>query len=544
MSDSAQHRGWGPDTILDALTADLLDSLPIGIAVFDSQGGLRGYNKRWLEYVVNDVHLPADKIRPGLRMFDEYDASEEWRQAVADCYRTQDTVVLPGAKLEVDGAVAYYDIIWAPLWRDGAIAGTVQVLDNATERVQALQLMEARVAERTEELDRRREVADGLHDILAILNSCCPADEVMDYILGQAKRLLGSSAAAIYHLEHATGGIRTVTEHGIDEGLILDVTFPNNEGFVANTVMQRKPMIVPDSKILFGPITDRMAPDDRDRIHRVFTRYRALLGMPLIIADGVWGALVLYYDEPREFTPEQLALASDLADHLALALENAELRDQAEEAAAAAERGRLARDLHDAVTQTLFSASLIAEVVPRLWQRDQDEALRRLDELRRLTRGALAEMRALLLELRPAALVDADLGDVLHQLAEAAGTQGPSVSVRVGGTSRRLAPDQQIALYRIAQEAVSNAVKHSQATQVEIDLLFEPDVVVLQVADNGAGFDASQVSGDHHGLRIMRERAEAAGAALEFRSVPGQGTRIKVTCCEGEECGCAPCACS
>jgi signal transduction histidine kinase len=544
VADGPESSRLGSEIILDALTTDLLDSLPISIAVFDMTGGLRGYNLQWHEQMVERFHVSPGEIQPGLRLIGRFKESPRWLEALAESVQTQSPVAARGLDIEVDGLTGYYDVVWAPFWRDGEMAGVVQVVNDATERIRSLQLLEERVAERTAELDRRTEVSEGLRDILTILNSCCPSNEVMDYILAQAKRLLNSEVAGVYRLERDSGGIQTVGAHGIAQDQLLDITFPGAEGWVHDTIMQRKPMVVPDSTMLFGPITDRMLPEHRERIHDIFSRYRALLAIPLIVTDQVWGCLALYYFEPRQFSDEELSLAADLADHLALALENAELREQAEEAAASAERGRLARDLHDAVTQTLFSASLIAEVVPRIWRRDQDEALRRLDELRHLTRGALAEMRTLLLELRPAALVDADLGDVLRQLAEAAGTQGPAVGVVVEGEARRLVPDQQVALYRIAQEAVSNATKHAHATCVEISLRFEPEHVVLQIADDGTGFDASAVSGDHHGLRIMRERASAAKASLELTSSADTGTIVRVVCCEEEESGCAPCACS
>ena len=202
------------------------------------------------------------------------------------------------------------------------------------------------------------------------------------------------------------------------------------------------------------------------------------------------------------------------------------LAQQAAEAAVAAERSRLARDLHDAVSQTLFSASLIAEVLPRIWERYPDEGRRRLEELRQLSRGALAEMRALLLELRPTALVEAELGDLLRQLAEAiTGRARVPVAVEVEGECA-LPPEVKVALYRIAQEALNNVAKHAEASQVNVSLHCEPDVVKLQVADDGRGFDPASIPPDHLGVGIMRERAEAIGAMLTVESEIGHGTEV------------------
>jgi PAS domain S-box-containing protein len=201
---------------------------------------------------------------------------------------------------------------------------------------------------------------------------------------------------------------------------------------------------------------------------------------------------------------------------------------QLEEAAAKAERERLARDLHDAVTQSLFSVAAIAEAMPRVWERDPEEARRGLEELRWLTQGALAEMRAMLLELRPATLLEHKLGVLLRQLTDAmmGRTRMPVTTTVVGDCE--LPADVQIALYRIAQEALNNVTKHARASQAKVSLHNEPGRVRLRISDNGTGFDPGTVSVDHLGLNIMRERAEAIGATLRIESQPSHGTRIEV----------------
>jgi signal transduction histidine kinase len=212
------------------------------------------------------------------------------------------------------------------------------------------------------------------------------------------------------------------------------------------------------------------------------------------------------------------------------AAETGRLEEQAraQEAAALAERNRLARDLHDAVTQTLFSASIMAEALPRVWDRDPEEGKRRLDELRQLTRGALAEMRALLLELRPAALSEKSLSSLLRHLADVMTSRTlVPVAFNVSGMYDP-APNVKIAFYRIAQEALNNIAKHSGANQVALDLHCDAGRVMLSLADNGSGFDTGSTLPDQLGLAIMRERAEAIGANLQIESQPGHGTLVGI----------------
>jgi PAS domain S-box-containing protein len=209
----------------------------------------------------------------------------------------------------------------------------------------------------------------------------------------------------------------------------------------------------------------------------------------------------------------------------------ANLRQQAETIAVSNERSRLARDLHDAVSQTLFSASLIADVLPRLWLRNPVEAQRRLEELRTLNRGALAEMRMLLLELRPSALTEARFTDLLTQLGEAvAGRTGIHVDTQVDPAVHdlRLPPEPQVALYRIAQEALNNVIKHSGARNIWIHFEHEPSHLCMRIRDDGRGFNTQQTNRDHLGLLIMHERAQSVAAEFTMESEPGKGTAIAV----------------
>jgi PAS domain S-box-containing protein len=201
---------------------------------------------------------------------------------------------------------------------------------------------------------------------------------------------------------------------------------------------------------------------------------------------------------------------------------------QLKEKTAEEERIRLARDLHDAVSQTLFSTSLIAEVLPKLWERNKDEGLKKLEEVRLLTRGALAEMRTLLFELRPAALADAELNDLLRQLSESViGRARVPVTLEVEGNCA-VPTDVKIALYRIAQEALNNIAKHSGASHAQISLHCQPHQVAMNIIDNGHGFDSAQTAPGSFGMGNMNERANHIGAALKIVSKVGEGTEISV----------------
>ncbi|HSW58474.1 MAG TPA: PAS domain S-box protein [Dehalococcoidales bacterium] len=203
------------------------------------------------------------------------------------------------------------------------------------------------------------------------------------------------------------------------------------------------------------------------------------------------------------------------------------LEQQLKERTAMEERNRLARDLHDAVSQTLFSASIIADVLPKIWERSPEEGRKRLREIRQLTRGALAEMRTLLLELRPVALKDAELGELLKQLGESInGRARIPVEVHIEGNCE-LGAEVKTALYRIAQEALNNVAKHSGAEVASVNLTCQPEFVRLVIRDNGKGFEPG-IKGQSLGLGIMSERAREINAQLSLQSTPGEGTTVSV----------------
>lgn len=396
------------------------------------------------------------------------------------------------------------------------------LITDISRRKQTEEMLERRVAERTREIDRRQRVSDSLRDIISLLNSNRPLQEVLDLIVLQASQMLEAEATAIYRLQGDQEAISVLANYGLPDNYISN-HLPDRE--LLNTALAVSGG--GKSVHLSGADGDRLttdigAPGDAGEL------YGAQLVIPLALKEEIYGGLMFYYREPRPLSPQELELAIMFGEQTKLAMENARLRAQSEQLAVAAERNRIARDLHDSVTQTLFSASLIAEVLPRIWDKDQAESKRRLEELRQLTRGALAEMRTLLLELRPATLVEVDLSELLRQLTEAAvGRARIPIELTIDGAAP-IPPDVKIAFYHIAQEALNNVTKHARASHAAVTLHRQSGLLCLCVRDDGRGFELQNVTPHHLGLTIMQERTEAIQARLGIESAPGCGTEITV----------------
>jgi signal transduction histidine kinase len=264
---------------------------------------------------------------------------------------------------------------------------------------------------------------------------------------------------------------------------------------------------------------------------------RALLAAPMMLGGTAIGVLWVADTVPRVFAPEDVALLEALADQAALAIEHARLARRSQEVAVLEERSRLARDLHDSVTQSIFSLSMMARAAQAQHKRGVPALAGTLDRIGSLAQQALTEMRTLLFELRPSVLAEEGLGPALEKLAEATRVRSDLPVIYRGHADIRLPADVETAMFRIGQEALNNAAKHAGASDVSIELAVEDGRVRVTVTDNGAGFDPDAVANAATatdgrtgglGMRTMRERAAAAGLTLEVFSAVGAGTRVSI----------------
>lgn len=266
---------------------------------------------------------------------------------------------------------------------------------------------------------------------------------------------------------------------------------------------------------------------------------QTLILAPMKTRQAFIGIIGLGMDQSQQtITQEDRIMIDRITLDLADLAEDALLFEKAQALVAAEERNRLARDLHDSVTQVLFSASLVAEVLPKIWLRDPKQANHSLEELRRLTRGALAEMRTMLLELRPSAVDKTPLGELLAQLTEAiTARSGLPFQIFIEQIPT-LPEDVHASFYRIAQEGLNNVVKHAQASLVTVSLNATRDdtatgngwqgEIKLVIRDNGKGFSAQDGLTEHMGMGIIRERAAAINATVSIDSQQGLGTELSL----------------
>jgi two-component system nitrate/nitrite sensor histidine kinase NarX len=403
----------------------------------------------------------------------------------------------------------------------------------ASQLQESYEHLESEVANRTKELAT-------LNTLATVVSRSLNLEDILNDALDEALAMMGLTKGQAFLLEDGAQQLTLIAHRGLSLELVQHTAqLPLGSSTAGLAASERQPVV---RRVLDYPDGKLKQLLQNEGIQQA-------ISAPLLAKRKTVGAIDLGSETVRPLSAEQLSLLAAIGHQIGVAVENARLYEQAQQLAIMEERSRLARDLHDAVTQTLFSASLIAQTLPALWENDENEGRRLLKELRRLTRAALAEMRALLLELRPTALSEASLGHLLRQLAETViGRTGVPVEVTVEGECA-VPDDVHVALYRIAQEAMNNVAKHAQASRVTVSLRCRSTAerrdttpssaarqarperrqyVELYVHDDGRGFDSRDVRPADMGLGIMHERARTIGATLQIDSEPGQGTSILV----------------
>jgi signal transduction histidine kinase len=308
--------------------------------------------------------------------------------------------------------------------------------------------------------------------------------------------------------------------------------FPLDDTLSSKVIRGRKPVIVTDTH---GDspeaIAFRKSLEDKDE--KSFAHIRSWMGVPLIVKDRVIGELALDHIEPNYFQPEDAELTFAYANQVAVAIENAQLYQQAQQVAVLEERNRLARELHDSVSQALYGIALGARTTRKLLDQENisEEAKSKLGKpieyVLDLANSGLTEMRSLIFELRPDMLDEQGIVVALERLVTSIQSRH-QVEVCANLCREPILPfEVKEAIYRVAQEALNNVIKHAKTKRAHLSLEKSAGYVTLLVKDDGVGFDLTVDYPGHLGLSSMRERVFQLGGSLEITSVPGSGTQLQ-----------------
>lgn len=411
-------------------------------------------------------------------------------------------------------------VIYLTVDRQGRLQEAVT--ERTQELAEARQLLEERVEERTHELQT-------LLDVSRNVASTLDFSSLLSLLLDQLQQVVDFDDLALYlvreqnrlELDHYYGspsgqaGKRWRQEHQLRAAALIDLDAP---------------MIIPDVSAQ-TPEVDRWRRIMGELPGDTATGGASWMAVPLLLQNRPLGMLVFEHATANYYTPRHAQLALAMANHVAVAIENARLYEQAHSLAALKERQKLARELHDSVSQALYGIGLGTRTALTLLEQDdqggQAKQLRQpLEYTLELAKAALVEMRALIFELRPESLEVEGLIALLTRFGDALQARHQLEVQTTFGSEPELPLGTKEVLYRVAQEALHNVVRHAEAGRATVSLATVDGNIILEVTDDGIGFDPQADFPGHLGLKSMRERVEGIGGELTVASAPGAGTAI------------------
>ncbi len=382
----------------------------------------------------------------------------------------------------------------------GEVAYIISAGTDISEREQTAQLLNA-----SESLQRVT---------TALLQHLTTLDDVLSIVCAEACRLTGAEGSVILLLED-DAGLQVKSSCGVPLPVFERLSVADS--FAGTIVKQRKPLLLND-------------PQSQPQAYQSNPAVKSLLAVPLCVDEVILGVLDIV-NKPGGFTEADMRLMRLFADQAAISIEHAQLHQQAEKLAVIEERQRLARELHDSVTQAIYSVTLYADAARMaLAAGKQAVVAEHLQELRSMAREAMLDMRLLIFELHPPVLEKEGLAVAVQtRLETVEARSGLHSEFHVEGQETRLPLTIEEDLYRIVQEALTNAVKHARAQQVTVRLHFGDQHFGLEVRDDGIGFDPARArQSGGLGLRGIEERVQHIGGQLTVSSAPDRGTILQV----------------
>ncbi len=385
------------------------------------------------------------------------------------------------------------------------------------QRLQAQMKENLRVQKLEEE---ERILTNALRDTLATISSTLDLGKILDHILDNVERITPYDGANVILVEsdlvHVARQRQYIQQKQAEDW--TDQPIPITQLAILQQLLNLgKAMAIPDTSV--SPMW--IGFPDVDWIN-------SNVIAPIRSNGKILGFLSLDSATKGYFTEIHAERLQGFADQAAIAIQNARLLDRAKQAAVKNERNRIANELHDTISQTLWSVILITERLPTIWEIDKEQGKTSLDTVNQLAQNALEEMRALLLELRPSAIEDEKLGEIIRQVATIiANRVGLEVSVQIENQDP-VPSEVHFALYRVVQEALNNIAHHALASKINVYFNSLGGHVEIKVEDNGVGFDPDEIESGRLGLSIIRDRIKNIGGSVEIVSQKEEGTIITV----------------
>ncbi len=384
------------------------------------------------------------------------------------------------------------------------------------------------IRQQSSEIKERQLVAESLRDIMGVLNASIDLDQILETIAVQARKVLRADAISIYQLDPNTEMLTIRASIGLPKDYIAKAKISLGQVATGKAALERVPVPIEDIARID---TQTLAVDahSQDILDSLSASYQAVLSVPLIgQGDQVQGTITLYYARPKKFLIYDIELATTYGNQAMLALANAALRQQIKDIVIHEERNRLARELHDSVTQTLYSIMLYSDAARMAQQQAKEEILNQhLVALRNMAREALTDMRLLIFELNPPVLEQEGFVNALRSRLDLVEARSGFQVVFNTRSDCNLPAAIEAEIYRITHEALNNVSKHANADKVEITLEQTDTHFCLAIQDNGIGFELDHMNGGW-GISNIQERVERMGGTFALNSEPTQGTTLEL----------------
>mgnify|MGYP001117235864 CR=1 FL=1 len=361
--------------------------------------------------------------------------------------------------------------------------------------------------------------AEALLDTVLTINTSLALEQVLERILANIGKVVDYDHVTIILVNNqqaeVVGSLRKAPYH-------LDVTLDTHYMLRIPDHPSLAQMLVSQDYLILPQVDEPPAWMTNHHSHR----RGSFLGAPIIVDTHVIGFLGIFNTNSEFFTPLHAQQIITFANQAGIALQNARLYQQAQSAAILRERQRVAQEIHDSVNQELFAASTYADLLAKAVKKKPELVTKYALDVGRLVRGAVEQMRMILIELHPDALTNTGLDTLIKSLCDVL-KKRVGLDVDFTANDSVILPEHdQVAFYRITQEALHNIEKHAQASLVHIDLQATPAAIQLTITDDGIGFDRHHIPHMHFGISGMHDRASRIGAALHIESQPNKGTKI------------------